>query len=63
VRSEEEFLRNFEDITRAIQNIPCCSGYCYTQYNDVEHEMNGLVTMKRKEKVNKTAVCVINRKI
>lgn len=51
VSSEEEFLKRFDDIHTAIQNIPYINGYCYTQVSDVEQEVNGIVRADRTEKL------------
>ncbi|MDR2418078.1 MAG: hypothetical protein LBD79_03390 [Treponema sp.] len=46
------FLTPSDRPIRRVMNalhIPCYSAYRYTQHNDVEYEMNGLVTMKHHE--------------
>lgn len=60
VRSEDEFLKRYEGITQAIKNLPYVSGFCYTQITDVQQEVNGLLTIERKPKVNMEAIRSIN---
>lgn len=42
VRTEEDFLRRFNDLRAAIDGLNV-SGYCYTQLTDVQQEKNGLL--------------------
>lgn len=42
VKDDEEFLRRFEGLVTAIDDVPFMCGYCYTQVTDVQHEVNGL---------------------
>lgn len=60
VRSEEEFLKRYEGITKAIKNLPYVCGFCYTQITDVQQEVNGLLTIERKPKVNMDSIRSIN---
>lgn len=60
VRNEEEFLKRYEGITQAIKNLPYVSGFCYTQITDVQQEVNGLLTIDRKPKVNMDTIRSIN---
>ena len=60
VEGEEAFLERFESITRAIQDLPYCSGYCYTQVTDVQQEVNGLMDMDRNFKVDPEKIRAIN---
>lgn len=61
VKDEEEFLKRFGDITRAFKAMPYMRGYCYTQLTDVFHEVNGLMDMNRKPKVDPDRVAEINK--
>lgn len=45
---EEKVLR----IIETVQESPLLQGYCYTQFNDLEQETNGLLTMKRNPKLD-----------
>jgi beta-galactosidase/beta-glucuronidase len=52
VRTEEEFLERYRSILRAIRDHGYLVGFCTTQLTDVQQEINGLVTMDRKPKVD-----------
>ena len=60
VKDEESFLKRFEAITMAVKHLPDCRGYCYTQLTDVFQEVNGLLDMNRKPKVNLEEIRRIN---
>ena len=60
---EEAFFARFEACTEAVQEIPFCQGYCYTQLTDVMQEINGLLLPNRKPKVDVERVYRINQKI
>ena len=60
VNTEEEFLARFADVTHAIQRLPYCCGYCYTQVTDVQQEINGLMDMQRNFKADPEKICQIN---
>lgn len=60
VRTEEEFLRRFEDITTAVKRIPYCCGFCYTQVSDVQQEINGLLDADHNYKLPPEAIKKIN---
>lgn len=62
VSTEEEFIRRFDAITGAIQELPYVCGYCYTQVTDVQQEINGLMDMDRNYKVNPEAIREINER-
>lgn len=52
VTDEEAFFTRFQSVTDAIRKIPYCQGYCYTQLTDVMQEINGVLTVDRKPKVD-----------
>jgi beta-galactosidase/beta-glucuronidase len=58
--TKDEFLKWYEDITQNIKKIPVIKGYCYTQFYDVEQEVNGLLTFDRKPKISIEAIRKIN---
>lgn len=58
--SSKDFERRVVDIIRTVRSCPLLQGYCYTQFNDVEQEINGLVTMGRKPKLDVRAVASAN---
>lgn len=60
VKTEEEFIKRFDDITTAIKKLPYVAGYCYTQVSDVEQEINGLLTPDRKFKIKPEIINEIN---
>ncbi len=60
VTDEEAFFKRFDEVTKGVQDIPYCQGYCYTQLTDVMQEVNGLVTPDRKPKMDVERVRKIN---
>ncbi len=44
----------------AIRNTPYISGYCYTQLTDVMQEVNGLMTMDRRIKIDPEEIKKVN---
>ena len=58
--NEEAMLKRYEEVTKAILEIPGCSGYCYTQLTDVYQEVNGLLDNYHRPKVSVERVCEIN---
>ncbi len=59
-RNPDELLARFAEVTAAIQSIPRCVGYCYTQLSDVEQEQNGLYTYDRKPKADPAKIREVN---
>ena len=62
VKSPEEFMKRFDGIHQAIQNLPYVVGYCYTQLTDVEQEVNGLLDVNRQPKVAIEPIVAINQR-
>lgn len=62
VSSEEEFISRFDAITTAIQKLPFCCGFCYTQLTDVQQEINGLLDGKRNFKTAPEKLRQVNLK-
>jgi beta-galactosidase/beta-glucuronidase len=60
VKSEEEFLERYRNITKAIKHTDYICGFCYTQITDVQQEVNGLLTEDRKPKVDLKKIKEIN---
>lgn len=56
----DEFIGRFKAITSAIQAIEYVSGYCCTQYSDVQQEINGMVDMERRAKADPDEIRKIN---
>lgn len=51
VATDEEFLSRLRDVIEPLLASPHVQGYCYTQFTDVEQEINGLLTYDRVPKV------------
>lgn len=62
VETGEQFLARMEDITTAVKRIPWICGYCYTQVSDVQQEINGLMDMERRFKVDADKIRAVNLK-
>ncbi len=62
VQDEGAFLKRYESITTAIQALPYCQGFCYTQLTDVFQETNGLFDMDRQPKVDAGKLREINER-
>ncbi|MEM1483566.1 sugar-binding domain-containing protein [Oscillospiraceae bacterium PP1C4] len=43
IDTKEEFLERFKELTTAIMDLESICGFCYTQWSDVEQEINGIV--------------------
>lgn len=62
VKDEETFIKRFDTIHQAIQDLDYVCGFCYTQVTDVQQEINGLLTIDRKGKVDLTRIREINER-
>lgn len=62
VKSKEDFIRRFDDVTTAIKELPYVCGYCYTQVTDVQQEVNGLMDEERNFKVEPEVIREINER-
>ena len=62
VKSKEDFIRRFDDVTTAIKELPYVCGYCYTQVTDVQQEVNGLMDEERNFKVEPGVIREINER-
>ncbi len=60
VKDEKEFVDRFTKLTKAINNIPYISGYCYTQLTDVQQEINGLMDSERNYKIDSNIIRNVN---
>ena len=56
----ESFLARYRGLQEAIATQPHLAGYCYTQLTDVEQEINGLLTFRRRPKVDPEAIRALN---
>lgn len=59
-KTKEEFLERYRKLTEILLNHPKICGFCYTQLYDIEQEVNGLYTFKRKPKFSKEIIKKIN---
>lgn len=50
VRSEEEFIAQYEALTSVLHESQVLTGFCYTQLTDTLQETNGLLTADREPK-------------
>lgn len=62
VNTKEDFIRRFDAITTAVKELPYVCGFCYTQVSDVQQEINGLMDMERKFKVEPEIIKEINER-
>lgn len=60
--NELEFAERLNGLISAIENMDFCSGWCYTQFTDVQQEVNGLLTEDRRFKLPAQTVNNIVRK-
>lgn len=60
VKDENELIERFTKLTKAINDIPYITGYCYTQLTDVQQEINGLMDEKRNYKIEPNKIKDIN---
>lgn len=58
--SEEEYINDLKRIYGAIKESSTIEGICYTQFTDVEQEVNGLMTYDRQFKVDPKIIKSIN---
>lgn len=58
--SQVDFEAKVFELIGTIQEAPLLQGYCYTQFNDLEQETNGLLTMNRVPKLDLTKLKEIN---
>ncbi|OPH59656.1 glycoside hydrolase family 2 [Paenibacillus ferrarius] len=61
VKTEEEFLTRYRNITQAIRDLDYVCGFCYTQLTDVQQELNGLLTIEREPKIAFEKIREINQ--
>jgi hypothetical protein len=54
--NDEDFIRRYQDVIMALLASPLIQGFCYTQFTDVEQEINGLLTYDRQPKVDLTII-------
>ncbi|MCS7180378.1 MAG: beta-galactosidase [bacterium] len=59
-KTEKEFIDRYKKLTEILLFHPKICGFCYTQLYDVEKEVNGLYTYKRKPKFTPAIIKKIN---
>ena len=62
VSSKEEYISRFDRMTSAIKCIDRICGYCYTQLSDVQQEINGIMDIQRRFKVEPGILKEINER-
>ncbi|MCF7915615.1 MAG: hypothetical protein K9L66_10655 [Spirochaetaceae bacterium] len=55
-KSKEDLLSRFERLIREASSLDGISGWCYTQFSDIEQEKNGLLFEDRTPKVEPSAI-------
>lgn len=61
VTTDDEFIAQYEALTRALHHSAWLAGFCYTQFTDTEQEMNGLLRADRSPKVPLERIAPITR--
>lgn len=61
-KTEEEFIKRYDELTTALLEHPKIFAFCYTQLYDVEQEVNGLYNYYRKPKFDPAIIKAINTK-
>lgn len=59
--NRQDFEEKVISIIATVQESELLQGYCYTQFNDLEQEVNGLLTMDRKPKLSLEALAEVNQ--
>ena len=61
VRSADQLVAEYRQLTDQVNGAPGLSGYVYTQLYDVERELNGLMTYDRLTKLPPARIAAVNR--
>ncbi len=61
VEDADEFTRCYREVMELVLSLPVINGYCYTQFCDVEQEINGLLTYDRRPKIDIELIRAINQ--
>ena len=56
---DDDFLKRYEAVVSAVLASPVVQGFCYTQFSDVEQEINGLLTYDRQPKADLDRIAAI----
>jgi hypothetical protein len=57
----EELVEKYRDLMKGIASLNFLGGFCYTQFTDIEQEINGLLTYDRRPKVPAEEIASIHR--
>lgn len=60
VENEENYIKEYQRIMKAVYASDILWGYCYTQLADVEQEINGILTYDRQPKCDLSIIKSIN---
>lgn len=63
VADEKSFIQEYERLLSAINKSEVIAGFCYTQFTDVEQEVNGLLKYDRTPKADLEIIKKINQKV
>lgn len=61
VHNEDELAQRYRTLMEGLASLPFLAGLCYTQLTDVEHEQNGLMTIKRVPRLPPEQVAALHR--
>jgi beta-galactosidase/beta-glucuronidase len=61
VRDSQDLLTKYRALMFGIGSLPFLSGFCYTQFTDVEQEINGLLLYDRTPKVAVDQIAEVHR--
>jgi hypothetical protein len=63
VHDPAEFEQNYRALMQGLATLPFLAGACYTQFTDVEHEQNGLLTALREPKLPPDAISALHKSL
>jgi hypothetical protein len=63
ISSSEELLDRYADLLEGLAELHFVTGFCYTQFADVEQEINGLLTCHRTPKVPLAEIASLHRRL
>jgi beta-galactosidase/beta-glucuronidase len=59
----EELLERYADLMEGLADLPFLAGFCYTQFTDIEQEINGLLTCDRRPKVEPERIAEVHQRL
>lgn len=63
VRDGAELAKLYRALMEGLASLPFLAGVCYTQFVDVEHEQNGLLTALREPKIEPDEILALHRRL